>query len=199
MMNSGVDDDFPPNPFRSGGSGEQDLFSQQPPPPQQQQQQQFQQPMQQQQPQQFQQPPPIQQQQQQPQQFGGHMQPNNNPSAGFVNNQAGNATMGGSMDSTTTTPQSTPTSWWGWCMACVRIETYKRYFDIDTNDIKMRMIAAMTHFHQPQYFRDQVIGIEQGLTMNPAPGNSELKGPDLYGPFWIVMTLIFFVAVSISS
>ena len=104
-----------------------------------------------------------------------------------------NAGMGGAMDPTT--PQSTPTSWWGLCMACMRLETYKRYFDIDTEDIRIRMMAAMTHFHQPQYFRDQVVGPENPQLGIQASAPSELKGPDLYGPVWITFVLILLVAV----
>ena len=187
-----MDDDFPPNPFRSGDGN--DPFD---PASQQQQQQQQPPPMQQQQPQQqpqqgqFQQPPPMQQQQppmQQPQfqqqqqqqpQFSGQMQQQQQQQQ---------------YQQDPSTPPSTPTSYWGMCMACFRIESYMTYFDVDTEDIKKRMVAAVTHFHQPQYFRDQVVGVE--LSMNQAPANTELKGPDLYGPFWITMTLIFLVAVS---
>lgn len=167
MMNSAADDDFPPNPFRTGGG---DPFQQ----PQQQfgqQQQQFGQPQQQ-----FgqQQPQFAQQQQQQPQQQGYNM--------------------GGAMDPTT--PQSTPTSWWGLCMACMRLETYKRYFDVDTEDVKNRMMAAMTHFHQPQYFRDQVVGPEKPQLGIQASAPTDLKGPDLYGPVWITFVLILLVAAT---
>ena len=40
----------------------------------------------------------------------------------------------------------------------------------------------------PDKFRVQVIGVER---------NATTKGPDLYGPLWITMTLVFFLAVSI--
>ena len=106
----------------------------------------------------------------------------------------GNMTMGGAMDPTT--PQSTPTSYYGMCMACFRMDSYKRYFDVDTDDIKNRILAAMTHFHQPQYFRDQVVGPEvTNMSMNSGPVNTDLKGPDLYGPVWITFVLILLVAV----
>lgn len=179
MMNSAADDDFPPNPFRTGG----DPFA--PQPTQQQPQMQMQpqmgqpqmqmgQPQMQQQPQFSQPPPPA-------QQFGGQQPAYNN-------------NMGGAMDSTT--PHSTPTSWWGLCLAGMRLETYKRYFNVDTDDIRTRMTAAMTHFHQPQYFRDQVVGPENPQLGIQASAPSELKGPDLYGPVWITFVLILLVAVS---
>ena len=172
MMNSGTDDEFPPNPFRIDGGGGGDPFN---PQPQMQQQPQFSQPVQQ---QQFSQP--VQQQQ-----FS------DNPA--FNAPQMNTGQMGGAMDPTT--PQSTPTSWWGLCLACVKLDSYKRYFDVDTDDVQKRMIAAMTHFHQPQYFRDQVVGPENPQLGIEASQSSELKGPDLYGPFWITFVLILLVAV----
>lgn len=180
MMNSSVGDDFPANPFRIDDQAGGDPFAQPPAGEQQQQQPQFNQqpppPVQQQQQQQFNQQPPMQQQQQ-----NGNINNNNN--------------MGGAMDPTT--PQSTPTSYYGMCMACFKLDSYKRYFDIDTDDIQKRMIAAMTHFHQPQYFRDQVVGPEVTvMSMNDGPANTDLKGPDLYGPVWITFVLILLVAAT---
>ena len=95
-----------------------------------------------------------------------------------------------------TTPQSTPTSYYGMCIACFRLDSYKRYFDVDTEDIRVRIMAAMTHFAQPQYFRDRVIGPEvTTMSMNTGPVNTDLKGPDLYGPVWITFVLILLIAV----
>jgi hypothetical protein len=173
-----MDDDFPPNPFRSDGG--MTGFAQ--PQQQQQQQQQQQSTMMHQQPQFGGQPQVLQQQQQQQQQ----------PQFQQAYAQPG---MVGSMDPTT--PTSTPSSWWHFCMACVRLETYKRYFDVDTLDVQKRMVAAMTHFHQPQYFRDSVVGPENpnlGIQASTIP---DLKGPDLYGPVWITFVLILLVAVCI--
>jgi len=161
-MNSGVDEDFPPNPFRTDMGGDP-----------------FQQPQGQ-----PQQPQFVQQQQQ------GQMPP---PSQ-FSAPPPATSQMGGAMDPSM--PTSTPTSWWGLCMACMRLETYKRYFDVDTADIRVRMIAAMTHFHQPQYFRDQVVGAEHPQLGIQASAGSDLKGPDLYGPVWITFVLILLVAAT---
>ncbi|CAB9509205.1 Protein YIPF1 [Seminavis robusta] len=177
MMNSG-DDDFPPNPFRTDGGGAPG-FAQ--PPPQQQQPQ-------------FGQPQP---------QFGGQLDPvqaNNHMNQGpQFQPSAAAMGMGGAMSPQQmdpTTPASTSTSWWGLCMACMRLDTYKRYFDVDTYDIQKRMIAAMTHFHQPQYFRDQVVGPENPNLGIDAATTSDLKGPDLYGPVWITFVLILMVAAT---
>jgi len=199
-MNSNDGDEFPANPFRVGDAGG-DPFAAAPSPhqPQQQFQQQPLPPQQQQQPQ-FQQQPMMQQQQQQ---MSGQMNTTNMP-----------PTTGGTTTMDPTTPLSTPTSYWGMCMACFRIDSYRRYFDVDTIDIQKRMVAAMTHFHQPQYFREQVIGPEQQqqqqqqgggqgpqLSMNGGladvnnAASNNLKGPDLYGPVWITFVLILLVAV----
>ena len=74
-------------------------------------------------------------------------------------------------------------------MACFNLDSYKVYFDIDADDIVQRMRGVFLHFHKPEHFRNNVMG--QFKT-------NELKGPDLYGPFWITMTLIFFIGVSSS-
>jgi hypothetical protein len=48
------------------------------------------------------------------------------------------------------------------------------------------MKSAIFDFYKPEHFRNNVIGTSK---------TDSTKGPDLYGPFWITMTLIFFVAV----
>lgn len=71
---------------------------------------------------------------------------------------------------------------------CLNLDTYKMYFDIDADDVVSRIRAVFLHFYKPEHFRNNVVGpIKTG----------DLKGPDLYGPFWITMTLIFILGVSI--
>eukprot|EP00536_Pseudo-nitzschia_multiseries_P016015 jgi/Psemu1/247244/estExt_Genewise1.C_10000017 len=72
-------------------------------------------------------------------------------------------------------------------MACLTFDSYKQYFDIDADDIVTRVRGVFLHFYKPEHFRNNVMG--------PMKTN-ELKGPDLYGPFWITMTLIFFIGVT---
>lgn len=187
MMNS-TTDDFGENPFRSGGGSNDDIFYNG---------------NQQQQPSSgpagFQQPqPPMQQQQQhQPQANAfapapvmtdssfalpsGPMQSMNSPQQGQQGYQNQNA---GQMNA-----QSSG-SWWGNCMMCLNLETYKVYFDIDVEDIVTRVKAVMLDFYKPEHFRNNVLGTQKTDT---------LKGPDLYGPFWITMTLIFFVGVRVQD
>jgi hypothetical protein len=184
MMNSTVnDDEFADNPFRSGGDDFFDsLDTPQQAPQQQQQQQNFGN---------FQQPPPQQQQQQfqpQPDQFQNfapsqqqQQQPMNN------NNMAGS--MSGPMDTNNrglNQPQQ-PTSRLGACMMCLSLDSYRSYFDIDAEDIVNRVKCAVLDCYKPEHFRNNVVGVNK---------TDNLKGPDLYGPFWITMTLIFFVGVS---
>ncbi len=80
-----------------------------------------------------------------------------------------------------------PMSWMASCLACCTVDTYKSYFDLDTDDVKNRVKAAILTFYKADYFRNEVLGV--------GPRTETLKGPDLYGPFWITMTLIFLVAV----
>lgn len=83
--------------------------------------------------------------------------------------------------------QQAPTSLWASCMICLSFESYKAYFDIDADDIVKRVRGVFLNFYKPDHFRNNVMG--------PMKSN-ELKGPDLYGPFWITMTLIFFIGVT---
>ena len=76
---------------------------------------------------------------------------------------------------------------WGSCMACVRLDSYTKYFDVDTADVTARIRAAVTTFWKPDQFRTAVLG---------EAGTDAYKGPDLYGPLWVCMTLIFIIAVT---
>jgi len=58
-----------------------------------------------------------------------------------------------------------------------KFEFLKKYFDVDADDIKNKMIAALT-------------------PMNTKFQELAEKSPDLYGPFWIYATLVFLVAVA---
>jgi hypothetical protein len=222
MMNStndGGSDEFGDNPFRSdgggsgSGSGMVDVFAPVPDPLQQQQQQQMQQQQQQFQEesppawtqQQQQQPAPMmQQQQQQPQmmqqqqqqQFQPQQQQqqflplppvNPNMPAGLMAPLPQQQQQPGMM-AVQPAAMEAPTSWWGKFVMCLTIDAYKGYFDIDADDIVKRIRGVFLHFYKPEYFRNNVMG--------PMKTN-ELKGPDLYGPFWITMSLIFFIGVSL--
>ena len=56
---------------------------------------------------------------------------------------------------------------------------YQQFFDVDTADVKNRVLYSMV----------------------PMPGKSFLQyqvrpRPDLYGPFWVCVTLVFSIAIS---
>jgi len=68
---------------------------------------------------------------------------------------------------------------WDNITSCFNIDTYKRNFDVNTHDIKTRLVGSLLYFNVQNGFNDKVLGE---------------KGPDAYGPFWITMTLVFFVA-----
>jgi len=181
-MNSTVDE-FGDNPFRSspsGGTGDV-FFDATPSPtsPMAQSPQNFQSPMQQQPPPlQHQQPPPLQQQQFQPQpDVFAQPAPQTTFAPGPMNNNAAQ-------------PQQPPVqrSWWGNLMLCISMDSYRAYFDIDVDDIVARIKSVCFDFYKPEHFRNNVLGLQK---------TDALKGPDLYGPFWITMTLIFFIAVSL--
>ena len=76
---------------------------------------------------------------------------------------------------------------WGAFMMLIDLNTYKAYFDVDAEDIVARIRAVCLDFYKPEHFRNNVLGTQQ---------TNGLKGPDLYGPFWVTMTLIFLVGVS---
>jgi len=177
MMNStNNDDDFGENPFRSTpGGGVDDVFFDTSPDPLQQQQAQFQQ-------QQF--PPPQQfppqQQSFQPQSFAQPPISTFPPASGPMDNMAPQQQTG--------QPQMQPVrkSWWGNCMMCLSLDTYRGYFDIDADDIVTRIKSVCLDFYKPEHFRNNVLGQKM----------NGMKGPDLYGPFWITMTLVFFIGVT---
>uniref|UniRef100_A0A7S2A9M3 Protein YIPF n=1 Tax=Trieres chinensis TaxID=1514140 RepID=A0A7S2A9M3_TRICV len=67
---------------------------------------------------------------------------------------------------------------------CCSVDTYRAYYDVDTTDIANRIVASITMCNIPDGFRHNALGVNGG------------KGPDLYGPFWITTTLVFFLAVT---
>ena len=82
-------------------------------------------------------------------------------------------------------PPSTPAS--GGCLqtfySCFQISALQKYFDIDTDDVKARVVGSLRYAHVPGRFLRTIL-------------NCEGKNADLYGPFWICMTLSWFLAVS---
>jgi len=239
------DDDFAPNPFRSGASvtsnGSADLLDGGGGPPaqlqqqqqmvygQQQQQQQQQQMMYgQQQPQygmqhqQAQFAPPQQQQfapQQQPDPNSGmtgsfdypsspqnqQAVPPNDPSqflTGTMDRNAGSF----NNNSNQNQPPASIFSIRGITNMCCKTDQAFALFNVDSIDIYLRLKSSVLQFHQPDMFRTSVIG---DLAAQQAANAGQLspdqainvpmqdrKGPDLYGPFWLSMTLMFVLGVT---
>lgn len=59
------------------------------------------------------------------------------------------------------------------------VEFYQQFFDVDTEDVKGRVLAAMIPSPKKSFLQDVV-----------------QKKPDLYGPIWICATLVICVAVA---
>ena len=60
-----------------------------------------------------------------------------------------------------------------------QIEFYQKYFNVNTSDVISRIVGSMT----PTF--------SQSFLLNRIRPN-----PDLYGPFWISMTLIFSISIT---
>lgn len=75
------------------------------------------------------------------------------------------------------------TTWYTRLTSCFQISALSSYFDVDTIDIQERVEGSIRHCNEPFQFRESIL-------------NKEGKAPDLYGPFWIGMTLVFFLAVT---
>lgn len=108
------------------------------------------------------------------------------------------------------------------CGGALSIEALRPYFDVDTSDIVLRMKSSVRYCIVPDGFRNEVLysdnawrleyrrgtgNSEEGgsegegsedvvTTVGDVGGGSGGKGPDLYGPTWITMTLVFFLAVT---
>jgi len=89
------------------------------------------------------------------------------------------------MGSTPSVPGGAAGGILGTVQSCLSLDTYRIYFDVDTADIVKRVVSAVRMCNVPDGFRNDVMGVT----------SSDGKGPDLYGPFWITATMVFFLAV----
>ena len=102
------------------------------------------------------------------------------------------------------------------------IDVLRPYFDIDTADIAVRMKGSLQYVLVMDGFRNEVLYSDNAFRLayrdtiassaseggggdtppalqtqqQPTSSSSSGKGPDLYGPIWITLTLVFFVAVT---
>jgi hypothetical protein len=108
------------------------------------------------------------------------------------------------------------------CGGFCSVDALRPYFDIDTVDIVVRMKSSIKYCMVNDGFRNEVLYSDNALRLDAAQQSSSTetrqettdggeaaiapstgaetsssgKGPDLYGPIWITMTLVFFVAVT---
>jgi hypothetical protein len=112
------------------------------------------------------------------------------------------------------------------CGGVLSIESLRPYFDVDTSDIALRMKSSIKYCNVSDGFRNEVLysdnalrldyrgttttggssgeaadssgrGSEENISsVGNVGGGGGGKGPDLYGPTWITMTLVFFLAVT---
>lgn len=89
---------------------------------------------------------------------------------------------------------------------CCKTDQAMQLFNVDSIDIYLRLKASVLQFHQPDQFRTAVIGdlaAQAAADAGQLPPDqaarvpvSDRKGPDLYGPFWLSMTLMFVLGVT---
>lgn len=66
----------------------------------------------------------------------------------------------------------------GMC-ACLSLAYFRPYFDVDTVDVRQRVLYGMMPIGRASSFRDTLSG-----------------NPDLYGPFWLSASLVFAIAAT---
>ncbi len=66
----------------------------------------------------------------------------------------------------------------GGIFSCLSIDFYKKYFDVDTEQVLFRLKSSFWPFNKTRFIK-----------------SIEGKG-DLYGPFWVATTLVFAIAFS---
>mmetsp|Transcript_10636 Transcript_10636/g.26178 ORF Transcript_10636/g.26178 Transcript_10636/m.26178 type:complete len:419 (-) Transcript_10636:254-1510(-) len=108
------------------------------------------------------------------------------------------------------------------CGGLCSVEALRPYFDVDTADVIVRVKGSLRYCMVNDGFRNEVMYSDNALRLayrdtasgsnvaNESGGEggssasaqqtpdttSPGKGPDLYGPVWITLTLVFFVAVT---
>lgn len=78
----------------------------------------------------------------------------------------------GNLDSNAEPTEVTQYSVW-------QIEYYQKYFNVNTTEVIAKLTGSMTPTFNQNYFNNQI-----------------RPNPDLYGPFWVTMTLIFTIAIT---
>lgn len=103
------------------------------------------------------------------------------------------------------------------CGGLCSVEALRPYFDVDTADVVVRVKGSLRYCLVDNGFRQEVLysdnalrsadrnsdggggddgaGVVAAAGASPDPPSAG-KGPDLYGPVWIALTLVFCVAVT---
>lgn len=135
----------------------------------------------------------------------GAMHHYNNNHNNMNNNNAANRQTQSASSQQQPPQQQVPFSFLNYCLCCTNLDaSSKQLFDVDTTDVVWRVRAALTQFYQPDYFRLTVVGdttlqaAANAGTLSPSSSAmvpvADRKGPDLYGPVWLGMTLMFALA-----
>lgn len=78
----------------------------------------------------------------------------------------------GNLETTPTDINETKYSVW-------QIEYYQKYFNVDTSEVLSKIVGSVTPSFNQNFFQNKI-----------------KPNPDLYGPFWIAITLVFTIAIS---
>ena len=81
------------------------------------------------------------------------------------------------MSDSSINPEKPQKTWFQRLCPCIHYKSLAPYFDVSTQDIKARLIASLMPFNQKFYMEYQ-------------------KKPDLYGPFWLLWTLVVILTIS---
>mmetsp|Transcript_219 Transcript_219/g.302 ORF Transcript_219/g.302 Transcript_219/m.302 type:complete len:315 (+) Transcript_219:92-1036(+) len=73
--------------------------------------------------------------------------------------------------------------WFQRLTSCCSIVSLQSHFDVDTEDVKDRLMGSVLHANKPDHFVVSIL-------------NKEGKKADLYGPIWITMACVFLFAVT---
>lgn len=60
-----------------------------------------------------------------------------------------------------------------------QVEYYQKYFNVDTSEVLSKIVGSITPSFNQSFFQNKI-----------------RPNPDLYGPFWIAITLVFTIAIS---
>jgi hypothetical protein len=83
-----------------------------------------------------------------------------------------------SADDVFTVPEATPGS--SGKVSMFQIEFYQQFFNIDTMEVVDRIASSLIPKRAPKTYLKTHLGVN----------------PDLYGPFWVTLTLIFTIGIS---